>query len=324
MPRLNCCLFTALALAAVSVTPSLTQAPSLDDVLTRARDAVARFEAQADLLVADEQCEAKAFESTVERSGGAYAFAGNAGRIDPRGKRKWNAEVATVATPDLAARGKPWAEFRAMTSVDGRAAGAERPTLSRLFVADGGWSLDDARAVTSESGRAAVAGFPDYIVYLPRVVNTPALPLLVLHPANAARFSFRKTGEDSIERTKVWKVEYRELRAPTLYSTPISGSQEAGCPASGTIWIDPASGEVVRAMLQCLPAQAPECVDQVTVTYRRDPKLGVRVPAEMLERPEGPSGRGSFNGVGSAWVEQKCTYSNVRRIEGATKMRPPK
>jgi hypothetical protein len=77
---------------------------------------------------------------------------------------------------------------------------------------------------------------------------------------------------------------------------------------------------VLRASLQCAPSQSPDTVNLVTVTYRRDPKLGVRVPVEMTERFEGLSGKSGWGGEGKAWVEGKCTYSNYRRFETAGKM----
>ncbi len=292
--------------------PLLAQAPSLDDVLKRARQAVVRYEEQAALLLADEQCDQKAFESTLEATGGAYAFRGTPVRVDPKGRRKWQAEMAMIRTRELTAIGYPWTEFRDVTSVDGRPLPDRAQRLSRLFLGSPGWSLEKAREIASESARFNIGG-------LTRTVNTPAVPLLVLHPANAARFSFDKRGEEVIEKTRAWTVAFREKMAPTLIS-----ADNSYCPASGTFWIDPATGEVLRATLQCTPLQAPDCVNQMTVTYRRDARLRMRLPAEMLERPEGLSGKASFGQTGRVWVEGKCTYSNFRRFETAAEMIAPK
>jgi len=65
-------------------------------------------------------------------------------------------------------------------------------------------------------------------------------------------------------------------------------------------------------------------MNTITVTYRRDVRLGIRLPAEMLEHPEGDSTKVSFGEPGRLWVEGKCTYSNFRRLETAGRMIAPK
>ena len=295
-----------------SVIPAFTQAPSLDDVLQRARAAVTRYQEQAALLIADEQCDQKAFESTTERSNDQFAFRGNSLRVDPRGRRKWQAELAIVLTPALTAKGYPWTEFRDVISVDGRPLADRGDRLAHLFLEQSGWSLARAREIAEESARFNIGG-------VPRTINTPAVPLLVLHEVNAARFQFDKSGEEVIEKVRTWKIDYRERIAPTLISAGVDY-----CPASGTFWVDPATGEVLRAVLQCVPTKALDCINTITVTYRRDVRLGIRLPAEMLEHPESNSNKVSFGEPGRLWVEGKCTYSNFRRFETAGRMIAPK
>ncbi len=290
----------------------IPQAPSLDDLLKRAGESVVRYEQQAALVLADERCEQKGFEAVQEKSNSPYSYSGTATRVDPTGHRKWQADLALVRTQQLASSGSPWMEFRDVIETDGRPVAGGQHRLSRLFVEEPEWSLDRARQIADESARFNIGG-------LRRVVTTPSMPLLVLHPLNLSRFSFQKVGEEVVEKTRAWKIEYRELRAPTLIS-----SDHDFCPASGALWVDPKTGEVVRALLQCVPAQAPDSVDAITVTYRVDPKLGTRLPVEMLERPEGVSSKTSWAGPNRAWVEGKCTYSNYRRFETAAKMIPVK
>jgi len=228
--------FTTCAAIACAVGWLLSaQTLSLDEVLKRAREAVVRYEEQAALLLADEQCDQKAFESRLEGTSGAFAFRSTPLRVDPKGRRKWQAEVAMVRTPDLAARGYPWTEFRDVVAVDGRPLADRTQRLSRLFLDSAGWSLERVGEIALESARFNIGD-------LTRTVNTPAVPLLVLHPANAARFSFEKTGEEAIEKTRAWTVAFREKVAPTLIS-----ADNSYCPASGTFWIDPATGEVQGA-----------------------------------------------------------------------------
>ena len=302
---------SGLVLCAIA-WPMAGQTPSLDEVLKRARTAVARYQEQAALLIADEQCDQKAFEGGTERSNGRFAFEGNSLRIDPRGRRKWQAELAMVPTPDLAAKGYPWSEFRDVISVDGRPLPDRDGRLARLFLEPAGWSLARAREIADESARFNIGE-------MLRTTNTPALPLLVLHEANSARFQFDKSGEEVVDKVRAWKIDYHERLAPTLVA-----AADDYCPASGTFWVDPATGDVLRAVLQCAAMKNPDSVNTLTVTYRRDARLGIRVPAEMLDRQEDSRTRVSWGQPGRRWVEGKCAYSNFRRFDMAGKMIAPR
>ena len=295
-----------------SVIPAFTQTPSLDDVLSRARQFVTRYETQAAMLLFDEQCDQKAFESTLESTGGAYAFRGSPVRVDPRGRRKWQAEMAMVRTPESAASGYPWMEFRDVVSVDGRPLADRQNRLSRLFLEQAGWSLEKARQIAEEGSRFNIGS-------IKRNVNTPAVPLLVLHPVNRTRFAFAKAGTDVVDRKSAWKVDYQERLAPTLIS-----AGDAQCPARGTFWIDPANGNVMRAVLECADSALPDVVNTITVSYRLDERFGIQVPTEMLEHPESNSNKVSYGQPGKLWVEGKCTFSNFRRFETAARMIVPK
>ena len=302
--------FLAVAIGAIAFSSTLSsQVPSLDDVLKRAREAVLRYEQQAALLLADEQCDQKAFETTGEKSNAPYSYTGETVRVDPRGRRKWRAELAMIRTSELTAKGYPWTEFRDIVSVDGRQLPDRADRLSKLFLQEKEWTLQRARTIADESARFNIGT-------VARHVNTPAVPLLVLHPVNAKRFSFEQTGREKVDATATWKINFQEKLAPTL----ITAGDTDYCPAAGSFWIDAETGEVVRALLRCSPMRSPEAVNEITVTYRRDAKLGMRLPAEMVEHPENMSGKTSWGGAGKVWVEGKCTYSNFRRFETTAKM----
>ena len=302
----------ALALTVLTLGSTLSsQAPSLDDVLKRARTAVARYQEQAALLIADEQCDQKAFEGMTERSNSPFAYTGNILRIDPKGRRKWQAELAMVPTPAFAAKGHPWQEFRDVMSVDGRPIPDRGQRLSRLFLDQSGWSLAKAHEIAEDSARFNIG---DVL----HTINTPAEPLLVLHDVNAARFQFDKTGEETVDKIRAWKINYRERLTPTLIA-----ADDVDCPASGTFWVDPATGDVLRAVLQCTLMNAAENITKITVTYRTDARRGIRVPIEMLEYPEGHATREAWTVPGRTWVEGKCTYSNFRRFDAAARMISP-
>ena len=228
----------AFVLAAGALAwPQSLQAPSLDDVLKRAREAVVRYEEQAVLLLADEQCDQKAFESNVETTGGFGAFRGTPVRVDPKGRRRWQAELAMIRTPELTSTGYPWTEFRDVVSVDGQALPDHVSRLSSLFLQQAGWTLQRARDIAQESARFNIGS-------VARNVNTPAVPLLVLHPANAARFSFEKDREEDVEHIRTWKVDYREKAAPTL----IAAGGIAGAEGSVRLMIEGGDEDVEAAL----------------------------------------------------------------------------
>jgi hypothetical protein len=53
----------------------------------------------------------------------------------------------------------------------------------------------------------------------------------------------------------------------------------------------------------------------VTVTYREESRLGLLVPAEMLETYEGPRLNGMDNTIGTTKINCRATYSGFHRIE---------
>jgi len=311
MKRLVLAGLVALGAAA---SPTFSQSPSLDDVLRASRTLAARYGEEATLILVGETCEQRAFSAKMELGSGftvgdprttptRVGVSGVAQRLTPQGARTWQAELAVVCTPGLASAGYPWMEFRDVLSVDGQTLGADREQrLSRLFQAPE-WSLQKAREITEESARFNIGS-------VKRNVNTPAVPLLVLHPVNERRFSFRKTGEEVIEKTRTWQVEYAERARPYL----IGGAEASSCASHGTLWIDPATGEVLRAVLEC--GDSRKALSKITVTYRRHERLGLLLPVEMIERPESDSGQ--------LFVEGTCRYSNYRRFETAGRLVIPK
>lgn len=269
-------------------------ARALDDVLARAREAVARYLDQAAFLLADERCDQKDFEAVRNHDsiGGVL--------LQPRGQRRWKAEIALVPTPDLAPGGNPWTEFRDILEVDGRAVADRQERLSTMLREQSTVPIDQARAIVAQSAR--------FNIGRERNTNTPSMPLLVLAPSNAHRFFFTAAGAEKVDGTAVLKVQFKELRAPTLIK---SGAYD--CFAVGHFWITTEAGTVVRAEIRC--GDEKHATPPMTVQYRNDARLGLSVPSEMYERPfEGPVT------VGMSSVEGKCRYSNYRRFETGARL----
>ncbi len=289
-----------IALALVLVSPPLgtlpvaVQQPSLDEALGRARQVVSRYVSEAALLLADEQCDQRVSERVIDPGGGSMD--------QPRGRRRWQAEIALVPTPDLSATGYPWIEFRDVVVVDGHPVPDRQERLSQLFLKEKALSMERAGAIVRQGARFNMGG--------DRTLNMPSVPLLILHPVNQHRFAFSRMGEATMDDVMVWKVGFQERASPTLIK-----AAKMECAAMGAFWIAPTTGEVLQADLQCTTSS-----NRITVKYRPQERLRLRLPAEMLERPANSAG-----GIGITTVEGRCRYSNYRRFEtGARLILPPK
>ena len=133
-------------------------------------------------------------------------------------------------------------------------------------------------------------------------------------------------------------MHYEERQKPTIVRTPEGKDR----PATGTFWIDPSDGRVLKTHMQLdmeirisgvspgtgaaisatrtsrahsVPGSA-----SVTVTYQHDAHLGFLVPAEMLETYE----------VSHARTDQmdkiscRAIYSDFRRFQTDTRWSVPK
>jgi hypothetical protein len=125
------------------------------------------------------------------------------------------------------------------------------------------------------------------------------------------RFTYRKIGTDTIEGREYWRLGFREVLKPTLIKTREGKNQ----PASGSVWIDPDDGTVVRTVLDLGGDRAVDRVrTRITVDFVVDEQLHLHVPVSMAEFYYRPA------------MEISClaTYRNFRRFDTAARiMRPP-
>ncbi len=193
-------------------------------------------------------------------------------------------------------------EIRDVVEVDGKQTAGRKTTLTQMFEGEPNWRISKAREILRESARYNIGP-------IRRTINMPSVPLLVLYGPNQSRFTFRKTGEETVDGVRVWKVTYSESSTPTLIRSATDGSN---MPATGVFWIDAQTGEVVRSELRC----AGFSQDVLTVRYQRHPTFGLRLPAETTEKAVGVENE--------SWVEGKCAYSNFRRFETGARIVAPK
>ena len=166
---------------------------------------------------------------------------------------------------------------------------------------------DLAMEIMKESARFNLA--PD-LYY--RTVNVPTFALRFLRPSSRSRMKFAKGGEEQVESTRSWIVEYQEVKGPTYVSTP----DRHDLRAQGRFWIDPDTGAVMRSEMMVGGTRRTSGRVTITVTYRHEPALGFRVPIEMLERYENP--RHLEDDV----VLARATYSEFRPFNWQTLVPP--
>jgi len=200
-----------------------------------------------------------------------------------------------------------WFALRDVHDVDGTPVVDRTARLNDLFGRPHEVQRDLAMEIMKESARFNLA--PD-LYY--RTVNVPTFALRFLRPSSRSRMKFAKGGEEQVESTRSWIVEYQEVKGPTYVSTP----DRHDLRAQGRFWIDPDTGAVMRSEMMVGGTRRTSGRVTITVTYRHEPALGFRVPIEMLERYENP--RHLEDDV----VLARATYSEFRPFNWQTLVPP--
>ena len=181
-----------------------------------------------------------------------------------------------------------------MFEVDGKPVRAREERLQKLFLEAPATAAERAAAITAESARYNIG-------FVERNLNLPTLPLRLLDPTRRAHMLFRKVRETKVTGIAAWELAFAERGSPTIV-------QDAGkdIPATGTFWIDPATGRVLRTTMRL---EMNRVMAEMTVTYQQAAKAGETwVPAEMREVYQSSTRR----------LECTATYSKVRRFQVTT------
>jgi hypothetical protein len=160
--------------------------------------------------------------------------------------------------------------------------------------------LDAARRISEESARFNVGP-------VTRTFNVPTSSLFFFVPTNLSRFAFQQDGSERIDGIETRKIAFQEVSAPTLIMTAAGRD----VPSSGTLWVNPADGSVLRTRLTVLEYAGASSFATVDVTYRREPSIDLLVPALMRE---------SYN-VGLARVAAEATYSDYKRFQTSIRIK---
>jgi len=267
---------------------ALLQSPAAGELTTRLHSYLLGYEPRLSELIADEQL---IQHDVPEREGrpGADSFA----------KRTLRSEVAFVALPADAG----WLGFRRVLRMGDRSVDDRTGSLKDVLTTGPQSEYAKAREMLAESAR--------YNLGEARTTNLPNLPLEMLHPRNAKRFSVRIAGKEKIHGKNTTLLVFVETVAPTIVTATDGGNMRSIVKA----WVETANGRLWKAEVitrdprdNALPFDA-----IVSVAFKEHVSLALLVPATMHEK--------FFSGVGRrAWGD--ATYTNYRRFQTSARIVP--
>ena len=187
--------------------------------------------------------------------------------------------------------GEGWLPFRDTFEVKGKKLRNREERLLKLF-------LDNDKSAFEKAARLNEASTKHHLGNVARTINIPTLGMMLLHPRVNERFEFTDGGEETLGGRVLRKALYREMARPTLIKT----TRARDLALTGTIWIDPLTGTVVKTEMN---AADPAVRCQVTVTFRRDDGLEMWVPEKMEEYYKAA--------LAVDDILATATYTNVRR-----------
>jgi len=207
----------ALSLLLASTVYAQAPDPALDPVLQKMAQYVSTYAEKASLFVA------------VEKYTQSLSFEGAA---RPSRPIPLVAEFAIVKVP-----GGGWMGYRDVVEVDGKTITDRRNRLETLLASD---TIDTNQAakIAAESARFNLGP-------ITRNFNVPTATLFFFQPASLSRFTFTRKDTKKIDGISVVEIDFKETKSPTLIMTRAGKD----VPTTGTLWIVPEDGTVVRTKL---------------------------------------------------------------------------
>ncbi len=270
-------------------TAGAARDPALEDVLQRVGRYVANYGEQASLIIAVEHYEQKYQDAPAGE----------------RPHRKLLAEFALFKTRDATG----WVGFRDVISADGKPVADRQDRLQALLRA-GTPDVVEARRLADESARFNIGPTR-------RNFNEPTAALFFLLPASQARFAFTRKGMSNVGGVTAMEIDFRETGSPTVIRT----SDGRDVASNGTIWVLPVDGTVLRTKLSVSGFGGPRTSSAIDVTFARDARLKLWLPATMTERHEAPAVVARVANrvtVTPAVVTATATYGEFKRFETST------
>jgi hypothetical protein len=222
----------------------------------------------------------------------------------PRSSRRLLSDALLVVT-----RRDELMFFRDVIAVDGRTVPNTTARLAELFVAPVGTSADVVWRVAHESERHHLAGGSF-------AVTNPWKVVAVLQARFQGRLRLELGGEPPDLGPGVRELRFSE--APRAGSERNVLEPPGGAPlfgddgGRGRAWVDVASGRILKTAFS--PGRD-QRTPSSTVTFARDTRLGVMVPASMVTMWIDPETKRQVEGLAS--------YRNYRRFEVSTELNLP-
>lgn len=276
---------SVLGVLAISLSIGAVRAPlSLKDVMRRVGAYVDGYGDKASIVVCTERYEQQSDTSTSAKQ-----------------TRTLTSDFALVYADAI----HGWLGFRDVMDVDGRAVQDREDRLAHVLMGAEG-RFDEARRLSDESARFNLGN-------VQRNFNTPTSALFFFLSDNQDRFKFatRRVLDDG-----TWEIAFSETSKPTMIRTPEGDPVKT----TGTIWVRPDDGVVVRTVLEVdtlmrrlrPPQHGKGAID---VRYRLVETLGMWLPQTMDESFEAKRQ--------DAWdrVTGHAEYSNYRRFETAGRIK---
>lgn len=215
----------------------------------------------------------------------------------------WRPEAQTKVlrlTSDLVLvrldRVEGWVAYRDVFEVNRKPVREREERMQRLLLEPSVQSRARLMAIQEESARYNLGP-------VRRTVNTPLLPLMFLERDYLPRFQMWLGGMKNVDGLQVAEIEYLETASPTIAGTDQGTDQ----PAFGRFLVEPLSGAVVESRTVYARANAGQI--EYVVTYRRDDKLGLWLPAEMKE---------TYSLKNKVLTAGAARYRNFRRFQVTT------
>jgi hypothetical protein len=162
--------------------------------------------------------------------------------------------------------------LRRVNSVDGRKVEQKQDSFAEVL-GNSSLSVERRAAVKEESSRYNIGA-------VKREINVPTFALKIVRKAEAVRFSFTRKGEKKVSGVNTWEIKFQEQRAPTL----IHGVRGESLLSSGTIWIEPETGRILKTEMYIEnPFSDPKLKATITTTYKESKELHILVPSSMEE-----------------------------------------
>lgn len=260
---------TAAVLVAVALAPVSAQRTDVAAVLARTASYLADYEKAFSVVVAEESY----LQTVIATVGGRTT----------RTQRTLRSDVLQTSVGQT-----DWVAFRDVFQVDGIAVRDRDTRLQNLFLNAPSEALAQSRRIVAESARYNIGS-------LQRNVNVPTMALTYVRAANQSRSAFTDAGRQNIDGVNAVVLAFVEKARPTIVR-----SATRDLPASGRVWIDPASGRVLKTDVSIGGA---ESTAKITVTYGPVPKLTTWAPVLMKEQYDGRE-----------IIHAEATYSNFRQF----------